>query len=332
MRAPIRFERIVLAKPWGGRDLLRRLGVPVPDAPPTGEVWLLSDVEGRPSKVADGPARGATLRELVRSWPREVLGRAHRGAGDARFPLLVKLLEVEGRLSVQVHPDAALARRNGDGGSGKFEAWSVLGTRPAARVSIGLDRASTRDEVRALVEAGRLEQRLNTFSPREGDAYVIAPGTIHAAGGGLLLLEVQETADVTYRLYDWGTVGLDGKPRELHVEKALACADLGARSGRLREPPVRTGAAGIRERPIVEPGAGPFVFSVLDLEDGARLDLDREGLPRVVVALEGECAIELPTGKAALAPGEAALLPACLGGGSLLARGKGRAALAHPAP
>jgi mannose-6-phosphate isomerase len=326
--APIRFVPEALPKPWGAGEQLRRLGVSVPEGPPTGEVWLVSDVPGRPSVVASGPFQGKTLADLVRDHGDALLGRArHLG----RFPLLVKLLEVGGRLSLQVHPDASAAARNGDGPSGKFEAWSVLDVAPGARVTLGLDRALEPGEVRALIAANRLEERLNSFTPRAGDAYVITPGMIHAASGGVLLLEVQETADVTYRLYDWGTVGLDGKPRQLHVEKGLACAALEPCSPpRPLAPEAREVAPGARARSVVAPGSGPFAFDVLELDPGARVRAGGDGLPCVYVALEGRPALVSRGEAVVLAPGEAALWPAALEAGTLEARGRCRVARALP--
>jgi mannose-6-phosphate isomerase len=305
LEAPLRFEPQVLAKPWGGGGGLRAFGVNVPVSPPTGEVWLVSDVPGRPSVVSSGPHRGRTLEDLVRSEPAALLGKVRPPGG--RFPLFVKFLEVKGRLSLQVHPDAQQASRNGDGLSGKFEAWSVLATEPAARVVIGFDRPSSPDEVRSLIASGQLEGQLNTFEPRAGDAYVISPGTVHAAWSGLVLFEVQETADVTYRLYDWGTVGLDGKPRELHVEKGLGVAKLGAASkGRPTPPAVVTRSPGSRVKTIVGPGAGPFVYEIVELERGATFAFGGDDRPSVAVTFTGALSLE----DGPLQAGEAALFPA----------------------
>ncbi|MEZ0229187.1 MAG: type I phosphomannose isomerase catalytic subunit [Planctomycetota bacterium] len=303
--APIRFAPQILAKPWGGGSQLRAWGFPVPEVPPTGEVWLVSDVPGKSSRIVSGPGAGGTLEDLLRRDAREVLGDARLLAG--RFPILVKLLEVRGALSLQVHPDAEQAQRNGDGASGKFEAWSVLGTAPGARTTLGFDTELRPAEVRALVANAMLQHRLNTFDAQAGDAYVLAPGTVHAARGGLLLLEVQETADVTYRLYDWGAVGLDGRPRELHLEKALAVARLAPLSPRRPPRPVPLDAGpGLRRRTIVSAGAGPFVYELVDLEVGTRLEVGGDRRPWVVIGVEGVPQLEgepLPVGAAALWPG-----------------------------
>lgn len=330
--ALIRFAPQVLAKPWGGGAQLRSIGISVPDSPPTGEVWLVSDVPGRSSAIVSGPGRGGTLEDLLRSEGARVLGDSSAASG--RFPLLVKLLEVRGALSLQVHPDGQQARRNGDGPSGKFEAWSVLEATAGARTTLGFDRELTVDEVRALVASNQLEERLNTFDAAKGDAYVLPPGTVHAARGGLLLLEVQETADVTYRLYDWGAVGLDGKPRELHLEKALPVANLRPPTPRrpLRPAVLRAGEGTLR-RAIVPAGSGPFVYETVELEPGATLEFGGDRRPWVLVGLEGAAFVGGGDARHALRPGEAALWPAAAPRATITTRDVGATlALAAPEP
>ncbi len=324
--APIRFVPQILAKPWGGGRQLREWGFPVPEDPPTGEVWLVSDVPGRSSRILSGPGAGGTLEDLLRADGARILGESRLLAG--RFPLLVKLLEVRGALSLQVHPDAEQARRHGDGDSGKFEAWSVLGTAPGARATLGFDRELSPAEVRTLVASALLHQRLNTFDAAPGDAYVVSPGTVHAARGGLLLLEVQETADVTYRLYDWGAVGLDGRPRELHLEKALAVANLQPLSPKRPVPPTVVAAGpGVRRRSIVSSGMGPFVYEILDLDAGAHVSVGGDRRPWVAVLLEGAASF----GSELLGVGDAALWPGAATATSLLAS-SGPASVALAAP
>ncbi len=294
---PIRFEPQVLAKPWGGGDQLKTFGVSVPTEPPTGEVWLVSDVPGRSSRITEGAGAGGTLHELLARHRDAVLGPS-----EGPFPLLIKLLEIRGRLSLQVHPDAAAALRNGDGPSGKFEAWSVLAATPEAWITLGFDRDLSREEVKRLIETNSLRPRLNTFAPAPGESFAIPTGVVHAAGGGLLVLEVQETCDVTYRLYDWGAVGLDGKPRELHVEKGLAAATLAKRP---RPAPLTTRREpGVEVRAVVSRDMGPFVFEIARLARGAAW---KPGPPPwIVVGVEGSVEV----GGSSLRPGDAVLVPA----------------------
>src|SRR5262249_39615728 len=155
-----------------------------------------------------------------------------------RFPLLVTLLEVQGALSVQVHPDAIAARRAGDGERGKHEAWLVLDAARGAEAILGRKATASRDDRRPLAESGRRAERASVCPFARGLGIAMAPGAFHAVRGGALLVEGQETADVTYRLSDWGAVGLDGRPRELQLERALACARWAADSALRPRPPV----------------------------------------------------------------------------------------------
>jgi mannose-6-phosphate isomerase len=323
-RAPILLEPQILSKPWGDGTLLRELGLAVPESPPVGEVWLASDIPGRSSRIVAGMGAGGTLEALLAAERAFVMGRL---APAERFPVLVKLVEVRGDLSLQVHPDAEGASRLGDGRTGKFEAWFVLAASPRARVTFGLDVPLSREEIRALVASKRLEERLNTFTPAAGDAYVMTPGTIHSGHGGLLVLEAQETCDLTYRLYDWGTVGLDGKPRELHLEKALAVADLTPRTPRRPPPPeARPRGPGVKVRTIVG-SKNPLTFEILDLEPGARAPIGGDRLPTVVVNLAGR----VDLAGSALPRGHAALWPAGADSTEIRAEGKaGRVAVAGP--
>jgi mannose-6-phosphate isomerase class I len=233
-------------------------------------VWLVSDVEGRSSPIRGGPHDGRLLRDLVLERSRDLLGDRLAAGAAPRFPLLLKLLEVQGALSVQVHPDAIAARRAGDGERGKHEAWFVLDAARGAEAILGLKTTASRDELRALAESGALGDRLSVFPLAQGLAIDIAPGTIHSVRGGALLLEVQETADITYRIFDWGAVGLDGKPRELQLDRALACARLAADPALRPRPPVpREAAKGVSARLVSSPAA-PFRFEILELDPGVR--------------------------------------------------------------
>jgi mannose-6-phosphate isomerase len=237
-----------------------------------------------------------------------VLGDRLAQEPPPRFPLLVKLLEVEGALSVQVHPDAENARRLGDGARGKHEAWLVLDASTRAEVALGLVSPHTPEALRALTESGELGSRLNLFHARPGDAFDIPPGTLHAARGGLVILEVQETTDVTYRLFDWQNTGPDGRRRELHVEKALACARLDTRA----RPPLRV-PPGTSD--LALPGA-PFGVEIVDLRADARSlprPLASEGGPEVWVALEGRTTLSADAHEVTLSPGQAAVVLGCTG-------------------
>ena len=223
---PLKFHPVFRPMPWGGTQLRARLGHP-PDPEPTGEAWLLSDVDGVLSVVANGPHAGRTLRDLVTAYPGDIYGDAAPPGG--RFPLLLKLLNARRELSVQVHPDDALAvRLKGAGQRGKTEAWVVLEADPAtSRIYAGFRSGLTPADFRAALETGAAPDTLHQFVPRPGDCVFLPAGTVHAIGADILLFEVQQTSDITYRLYDWDRRDAAGRGRELHLDHGLLCADFG---------------------------------------------------------------------------------------------------------
>ncbi len=208
-----------------------------------GEAWL----SGPGSRVAGGPYAGRRLEELAAERGAAFVGDVPFARYGGRMPLLVKLLDAAEPLSVQVHPDDAYARREeaASGDLGKTEAWWVLDAAPAAEVLWGFRRPVSRDEVARAVDDGTLLDVLERLPARAGDVIVNPAGTVHALGAGLLVYEVQQASDLTYRLYDHGRVGPDGRPRTLHVARALDVARL--RPGDTPAPPPRTTGRGRTE-------------------------------------------------------------------------------------
>lgn len=220
---PFRCAPILKAKPWGGRRLASLFGRVLPPGEPIGESWEVSDVGNDVSTVADGPWAGRTLRDVATRDAAALYG-AKRLPPEC-FPLLVKLLDATAPLSVQVHPDDATAERLG-APSGKTEAWVVLHAEPGATLWRGVRPGTTRATLEARLAAGTLPGVLHAIPAAAGDVVLVPPGTIHAIGAGVVLYEIQQAADVTYRLADWGRLGTDGRPRPLQVREALASVDL----------------------------------------------------------------------------------------------------------
>jgi mannose-6-phosphate isomerase len=221
---PLRFRPIFHSMLWGGDRLRPFFGLPAsPD--PVGEAWLLSDVDGNESIVAGGPCDGRTLRDLLRSDGEAILGATPRIQG--RFPLLLKLIDAKLPLSVQVHPndDQAHARRPGQ--NGKTEAWVVLEANPAtSRMYAGVGEGMTEAMFRDAMARKALAGALHSFIPKPHDCVFLNAGTIHAIGAETFLFEVQQTSDITYRLYDWDRVDArTGQPRELHLDDGLAVSN-----------------------------------------------------------------------------------------------------------
>lgn len=224
---PICFDSYLRPQIWGGRGLSQHLGRTLPEQGSYGEAWEISALPPHVSRVSQGVTAGLELTELWTHWRQNLLGpEAGRLAEPtAEFPLLVKWLECRELLSVQVHPDDSMAREVLGQPYGKSEAWIVIHAEPTARVFAGLKPGVTRAEFVAHLTAGTVVKCLHSFVPQAGDCISLPAGTVHAAGGGVVLAEVQQSSDATFRLFDWHRLGLDGKPRPLQVDQALQAID-----------------------------------------------------------------------------------------------------------
>lgn len=218
---PLFFDSFYRPQVWGGRGLSHLLGRPLAGEGPYGEAWDLSSHALHISKVVDGPNAGRSLSDLWLNHRAELAG----GSRSESFPLLVKWLECRELLSLQVHPDDSMAQRVLNEPFGKSEAWVVIAAEPSSVVYAGLKPGVTRDDVVQSIQKGTLTDCLHSFTPEVGDCISLPAGTIHAAGGGVMFAEVQQTSDATFRLHDWNRMGLDGKPRALQVERGLDAVD-----------------------------------------------------------------------------------------------------------
>lgn len=218
---PLLFNPVYKEVIWGGDKISSYTGKNIPETElPVGESWIICDRGEKQSTVVNGPLAGKTLRELVAAWPGRIVGSKHQS--EEQFPLLVKLLDSGKRLSLQVHPDEQTSRKYPDAES-KNEMWYLLDHEEGAMIYAGLRFDKTQLQFRTRIGTDKLEECLQSFPSHVGDAYWIPAGTVHAIGGGNLILEVQQNSDTTYRVHDWGRVGKDGKPRKLHVDEALEC-------------------------------------------------------------------------------------------------------------
>ncbi|MDX1944517.1 MAG: type I phosphomannose isomerase catalytic subunit [Pirellulaceae bacterium] len=300
---PLTFRPVLKRYLWGGRRLGSVLGKPLGEGSDYAESWEVVDHGGDQTAVANGSLAGVTLGELVRTHGAELFGSSGQ---FERFPLLFKFLDAQRDLSVQVHPDDAAAAKLDPPDLGKTEAWLILDALPGAKVYAGLipglDRASLAREI----AAGRTEQCLASIEPRPGDCLFIPAGTVHALGAGLLVAEIQQASDTTYRLFDWNRVGADGRPRPLHIEPGLAVIDYAA-TRVVPQTPQPT------ERPHVERLVACDKF-VLDRwrigRSGAgRQTLGGDGRFHIVSVLAGEARLA----DLELARGQTVLLPASVG-------------------
>ena len=291
---PLKLQPTLHVKVWGGRKLADLLNKELPDAEPYGESWELHDS----ARVVNGALRGAKLGDLTRQYGAALIGAGNDPADG--FPLLAKFINAEDWLSVQVHPDDAQARALEGDPRGKTEAWVVLQADAGAKLVIGLQPGTTREQMAAAIGNHELEALL-AYSPVEtGDVLYIAANTVHALGPGILIYEIQQSSDMTYRLYDWGRLGLDGAPRELHIEKGLRVANLDSL------PQVKQPAEAL----LVD---GPYFQTWRHHLRGEALAIDSRGRFHSLTCIAGSLNVAA-TGHEAikLEKGQTGLMPACI--------------------
>ena len=219
---PITFKPLYMERVWGGRELERVYGRELPEAhTPYGESWEIVDRAGEQSVVDEGELAGTTLHELWTMRRDEIFGCGM--PGFTRFPILIKVLDARDDLSIQVHPPVDLA--DSLGGEPKTEMWYIAAADPGAKLYVGLKKGVGRADFEHAIANGTVEQCVHALTPSAGQSIFIPSGRLHAIGAGFLIHEIQQNSDTTYRVFDWNRCGLDGKPRELHVEKSLASID-----------------------------------------------------------------------------------------------------------
>ena len=221
MSNPIYFKPIYQERVWGGRNLEEALGRKLPEGEVIGESWDVVDRPEAMSFIEKGDFAGKSLRELIEDRPEEIMGEGYDSSRP--FPILVKWLDCSDRLSLQVHPPAEVAPALG--GEPKTENWYIANCQADASLIVGLKNGVTRDEFERRLGEGTLEECVHRFPVSSGESILVESGRIHAIDAGNLILEIQQNSDTTYRVYDWGRVGLDGSPRQLHVEESLKCID-----------------------------------------------------------------------------------------------------------
>ncbi len=290
-------------KPWGGRQLETVLHKSLPTDEPYGESWELHDT----ATVANGPLAGRTLGDVLREYGHDLVGPDNDPA--VGFPLLAKFLDAAEWLSIQVHPNDEQARELDGEPRGKSEAWYILRAQPGAQLIMGVQPGTPADSLAQAIRNNRLERLLVYADVQPGDVLPVTPGTVHALGPGLLIYEIQQSSDLTYRLYDWGRLGLDGKPRPLHVEKSLAVANLDSL------PPIKHTAG--NNMPVVDIVQTPYFTTLLhqmNPRNGTRIILDTQGRQfHILTCVEGQTTVEAGDALLDIPMGQTALIPACVG-------------------
>ena len=308
---PLIFEPIFKAKIWGGRKLETCVNKRLPAGQQIGESWEIADLEDDQSIVANGPAKGEALGDLVKEWGADLLGQAPLFEG--RFPLLIKFLDAREALSVQVHPDEAMARRLGGRVRVKNEAWYILDAEETGFIERGVREGIDADALRRAIEEQTVESTLNRIAVKKGHCYYLPSGTLHALGAGVTVAEVQTPSDITYRVYDWNRVDAStGKPRDLHIEEAMQCIsfDSSPIPGEQREHVASVWTSVTR---LVR--SDSFVIQRVRMIEGVEQDIPYEGMA-IWIVLEGQGTIHCRSAveQVTFALGDTVLIPAGLTG------------------
>lgn len=312
---PLTFQPVFKERIWGGRNLASLYGKPLPAGLPIGESWEICDRADDQSVIAHGPLKGKTLHWLMEEHPVELLGR--RVPRPARFPLLVKIIDAQDVLSLQVHPPAAVAEVLG--GEPKTELWYVAQAGPAAELFVGLKKGVSRAEFERKLASQTVADCFHRIRVRAGDAMFLPSGRVHALGAETVIFEVQQNSDTTYRVFDWNRLDRHGKGRELHVPQSLASIDFSD-----FEPPLlpedRIPAHPGVVRPLVKNEL--FEVNVRKLGHGEPMTVE-DGRMRIIGVLEGRARIQRGSDSVALAVGQFALIPAACAGGEYAVHGAG---------
>jgi len=307
---PLNFQPIFKERVWGGRSLARLYGKPLPTGAPIGESWEISDRPGDASVIAHGPLAGKDLHWLVENHRADLLGNARLQGG--RFPLLIKLLDAQAKLSLQVHPPAhKAAELHGDP---KTELWFIGEAAPGAELYVGLRSGVTRADFERQIQYGNVAECFHRVPVQAGDAMFLPSGRVHAIGAGLVIFEIQQNSDTTYRVFDWNRVGLDGQPRDLHVAQSLASIDFNDFEPALASGE-ETSGMNCRIRKLVNHPL--FSVELIRAQGGSLIPLPTSRM-QIIGVVAGEVQVS-GTSTPVLRAGEFCLLPACLSKIELLA-------------
>jgi mannose-6-phosphate isomerase len=309
MLYPITFQPRFKDRVWGGRELERLYGKTIPAGFPIGESWEISDRPGDASVIANGPLAGKDLRWLMENHAAEILGDA-KPAAEGRFPLLCKILDAREKLSLQVHPPVSKAKELK--GEPKTEMWFIANAAPGASLYVGLKRGVTRAEFERKIADGTVADCFHRIPVKAGDTMFLPSGRVHAIGDGLVIFEIQQNSDTTYRVFDWNRLGLDGKPREMHVAQSLASIDFNDFEPKL-VPANYQPAANFKYRHLVQDPL--FTIQEMVVETPATIPLAGEYV-RVLALIKGSAVVSAAGCEvsAELKPGQFCLIPASLKG------------------
>lgn len=298
---PLKFKPIFMERIWGGDTLKSRYNFDIPENKKIGEMWCLSDNTTAVSVIDDGEYAGVKINELTKKFYREIYGDKHN---YERFPLLIKLIDAHDKLSVQVHPDDEYAYKYENGDSGKTEMWYIIDAKPGAKLICGLKKGTTKEQFKKLLEHERLEECLNEIEVNPGDVVYIPSGMVHAIGDGILICEIQQNSDLTYRVYDYNRVDTSGRKRQLHVNKALDVIDFNLRGDKI-VPDFRN----INGGRISEVLRTKY-FSIDIFKIDTFVKIIKENIFNTLTVIDNPCKLKYKEGEINIKAGETILMPA----------------------
>lgn len=299
---PLQFEPILKERIWGGEKLKTLLHKPI-TSNITGESWELSTVEGDVSIVANGEWKGKSLTELINSFPDEILGTAVHTRFGKQFPLLFKYLDAREDLSIQVHPNDELAKKRHNS-FGKTEMWYIMQADDNARIIVGFKENSNAEEYLENLENKTLLSILDDVKVKSGDVFFLETGTVHAIGAGLVVAEIQQTSDITYRLYDFDRVDANGNTRELHVDLALEAINYNKVETKKSYTNKSNQSNTVVDCPY-------FTTNYIPLDGAISVSKSRESFT-VYMCVEGSFEIEYNNSKMQYIKGDTVLIPAAM--------------------
>ncbi len=303
---PLKFESILKQTLWGGDKIIefKHLNESLSNV---GESWEISAVENHESIVANGPDKGLTLSEMVRKYREELVGESNYARFGAKFPLLIKFIDAKLDLSIQVHPGDELAKKRHNS-FGKNEMWYVVSADKGAKLISGFSQQITSKEYKERVHDGTFADVLQSCEVKEGDVFYVPAGRVHGIGAGVFVAEIQQTSDITYRIYDYNRKDKDGKLRELHTTQAIEAINFGD-----IEDDFRTKYDKIKNEPVELVASPYFTTSVYDMEEEISCDYSELDSFIIFICVQGSCRL-IADGETeiSLRSGETVLLPAAI--------------------
>ena len=302
---PLKFTPVFKDKIWGGQKIKTSLGIDYGNLPNCGEAWMVSGVEGNPTLVANGFLAGNELNELVEVYMGDLVGDKIYDEYGIEFPLLIKFIDANDWLSIQVHPDDELAAKRKIG-RGKTEMWYILEADEEAQLIAGFNQKMNKEKYLEHLENKTLKEILNFEPVKKGDVFYIPAGRVHALGPGILLAEIQQTSDTTYRIYDWDRIDAAGLQRELHTKEALDAIDFEFHKK------YRTDYIPVINKTVPVVKSPYFVTSLLDFNKPIRKDYEELDSFVIYIAVEGSLTIKWEEGEIKMNKGETVVIPNAL--------------------